>query len=246
MKSISKSPVALLALACCIPPAICAANTGGIKSSSCACQALAYNFDIDCSDQTNMNQAIADLEANACLEECNSDHICRKNFLIIQAHHDYCLHEEVPEILETSIHIYENVCSEVHCDIKMKNDPNSRKCPPVDCETKVGDDAWQIMVANNCKDDCSTSDCGNNFRIIKAVHDKCPRDTLSTVVEIAYHDVDEACDAFGCNLASADDDMSELICTETSSPAAHTLQSSLLTGAAAVVGGMTAAAAALV
>jgi len=189
-----------------------AANVAGKSSNSCACDALEYGFNIDCSNQDAMNQAIATLESNNCSVECNSSMLCKKNFLIIQSHHDYCFHEEVPEVIQTGIHIYENVCTEVHCDINMKFDSESRKCPPVDCETKVGDEAWQVMVMSDCSSDCSSSDCANNFRIIKAVHDKCPRDTLSTVVEIGYHDVDEACEAFGCNLAVADADESQLIC----------------------------------
>lgn len=233
---------ALLAVAASLPSAIGAANVDGMKSNSCACDAMEYGFNIDCSNTSAMNAAIATLEYNNCSNECNSSYTCIKNFLIIQSHHDYCFHEEVPEIIETNIHVYESVCTAAHCNINMKFASESRKCPPVDCETRVGDDAWQVMATSDCTSDCSSTDCANNFRIIKAVHDKCPRDTLSTVVEIAYHDVDEACNAFGCNLAVADTDQSQLICDDMSFLSAGFSASLTKALPTALVGGMAAAA----
>jgi hypothetical protein len=172
-----------------------------------------------------MMAAIGVLEKNDCTEECNSNEECVKSFLIIQSHHDYCFHEEVPEAIAVNMHVYEEICTDAHCDIPAKHDADQRKCPPVECvdekgePTDAGDVAFQNMLdsTSNCKKDCSTSDCANNFRMIKTVHDKCPRDTLSTPVEIAYHDLDEACDSFGCNLADADEDENALICMDMAS-----------------------------
>merc|ERR1739838_1017033 len=114
-----------------------------------------------------------------------------------------------------------------HCDINPKIDPEARKCPPVDCNegTQIGSDAYQVLVDsdNGCLDDCGSSVCASNFRLLKTVHDKCDKDTLSWVAEVAYHDYDEICDQFNCNLVEAGDASTELVCND---PAASSSNSS--------------------
>ena len=203
------------------------ANTDDGSGKTCACEAQRLSFNIDCSNQDAMLAAVGVLEINDCSSPssssssssssvCNSNPDCVKNFLIIQSHHDFCYHEEVPETIERVIHIYEESCTN-HCLINPKFDLDARKCPPVDCTMDGGgvDDAYQTIVNDsNCLSDCSSTDCASSFRRIKAVHDKCPKDTLSWTIEVAYHDYDEICDEFGCNIAESGEAADELICNE--------------------------------
>jgi hypothetical protein len=201
------------------------ADTGG---NTCACEAQRLDFNIDCSNQDAMLAAVGVLEINNCSTPvCSTNPECVKNFLIIQSHHDFCYHEDVPETIERVIHIYEEFCTN-HCLINPKFDVEARKCPPVDCAMDGGgvDDAYQTIVNDlNCLSDCSSTDCASSFRRIKAVHDKCPKDTLSWVVEVAYHDYDEVCDEFGCNIAESGDAADELICND---PITNNMSSSTL------------------
>ena len=180
-----------------------------------------------------MLAAVGDLETNACSKvDCTASDVCMKNFFIIQSHHDHCAHEDVPETVERVIHIYEESCTQ-HCLIAPKFDTEQRKCPPVDCEAEmaaadnegVADVAYQNLVNDAaCLEDCSTSNCANSFRLLKTVHDKCPKDTMSWVGEVAYHDYDEICNDYGCNLAeAASNPDDELICDD---PASYMLDSS--------------------
>lgn len=179
---------------------------------ACACEAIEFDFSIDCSNQDAMLAALPTLQNYDCSKDCSSD-ICFKNFLIIQSHHDYCLHNEVPEAVEDALHIYEDVCPE-HCEIKPKYDPELTDCPAVACGTRGGNDAFQAMVTTGCVDDCTKDGCADNFRILKAFHDTCPEDDISQVAEMAFHDYDSACDDFSCNIAEAGDATTELVCTD--------------------------------
>jgi len=195
-----------------------AAGEGKPTGTTCACESLnpTTGFNIDCSNQADMLAAVGVLESNECDKiDCNSNEECVKNFFIIQTHHDYCFHEDVPETIEKLIHIYEETCD--HCEISPKFNAEQRPCPPVDCDLESGgaDEYYQSLMANpDCQNDCSPSVCANSFRYMKAVHDKCPKDTLSWTMELAYHDFDEVCDRFGCNLPEAGDPKDELICED--------------------------------
>jgi Hint module len=55
---------------------------------TCACTAKANGFTINCGNQGAMTTALSRLAANNCFTTCTSA-VCRVNYFIIQAHHDY-------------------------------------------------------------------------------------------------------------------------------------------------------------
>lgn len=198
------------------------AGGDGHEHHSCACQAEELGFLIDCSDNNAMLQAMAVLQDanNNCKTDCTSE-ICHKNYLIVQSHHDYCLHDEVPEPLEDGIHAFEEGCQD--CEIVRKPDPNLPNCPAANCN-QSGDEAYQALLMGGCLNDCNTDHCITNYRILRVVHDTCPEDTLDPLSESGIHDYEETCEAHNCNTQTPNDarvDMFQaLICEDDRSAAA--------------------------
>ena len=87
-----------------------AAASGG----SCACEAEELGFKIDCSDTAAMLEALTFLNANSCVTDCSSEE-CEKNYYIVQAHHDFCPEENIPEAIEDGFHDFDESC--VACGI---------------------------------------------------------------------------------------------------------------------------------
>ena len=188
---------------------------------SCACEAEELNFSIDCGNRDAMLAALAalgDQQSNNCQADCTSE-VCRRSYLIVQSHHDYCLHDEVPEPLEDAIHFYEEKCED--CAISRKPDPNLPDCPTVSCGNGSGDEAYRNLLTNGCLDSCNTMSCQSSYRILRAVHDTCPEDTLDQLAEIGIHDFEHPCEASNCNTHMEDDDaQQQLVCFEDDKSAA--------------------------
>merc|ERR1712037_259885 len=121
-----------------------------------------------------------------------------KAFLIMQSHHDHCLHDEVPEDVEKEFHDFEKSCREYECLIGKKYDPELPDCPPSVCGNQ-GDLAFQVLESNNCKADCSTEVCSANYKILRSEHDNCAEDTLTLEAETGLHDFEELCEEQNCN-----------------------------------------------
>lgn len=172
------------------------AHGDGHHHESCACEAQELGFDIDCSQRDLILNALSKLQANSCDTDCSSDE-CHKNFLIVQAHHDYCLHDEVPPPVEDAFHDFEGTCEE--CSIAKKFDPDLVNCPPSFCDDS-GDRAYQAMLISGCLDNCDTPTCITNYRILRSEHDTCDGDVLSQSSETGLHDFEEVCEAFNCNV----------------------------------------------
>ena len=163
---------------------------------SCACKAQELGFNIDCSQRDLLLTALSTLQANQCDIDC-SPIVCHKNFLIVQSHHDFCLHDEVPGPVEDAFHDFEDACG--GCKITKKRDPDLLDCPAAVCDNR-GDRAYQVLLTSGCLDDCSTSVCASNYQILRAEHDLCDHDKLSESSETGIHDFEEICAAFGCNV----------------------------------------------
>jgi hypothetical protein len=178
---------------------------------TCACEANELGFTIDCSTAGHQAQldALGVLQAKGCDKDCSSDE-CHKNFLIVQSHHDFCLHGDVPELSEDSFHIYEGKCEE--CSIIKKRDPALVDCPPAKCDDS-GNAAFQGLLANNCLTDCSTDVCAGFYQVLRVEHDRCGHDTLSQVSENGLHEYEEPCEAVSCNALSTEADVdAQLVC----------------------------------
>lgn len=205
----------------------------------CACEAAELGFEIDCANQDVTNQAMADLSTNGCDSDCSKP-ACEKPFVIVQSHHDFCLHSELSESVETNFHLYEKSCEAFHCDIQRKFDPSLGQCPQVDCSTNVGNEAYlALQIDASCMTNCAQESCKMNYQLLRAFHDSCDHDALDTAAEVVLHDFEEPCEDQNCNvLADSSQDSRILSCEDgegTSSSKAKGVLVAFAIGAAALL-----------
>lgn len=174
---------------------------------SCACEAEELGFTIDCADTDAMLEALAFLNSNGCATECSSEG-CEKNYYIVQAHHDFCPEENIPEPLEDGFHDFDEVCKQ--CDIKRSFVEGAPTCPVANCEDTSGNDAYTSLVENGCNIDCSSDTCRDLFFTLRVVHDTCDHDVLSRAAEEGLHDLERPCADQICNDPSGGAD--QLVC----------------------------------
>ena len=128
---------------------------------------------LDCTQTAEIEGAYDFLVAN-CLKCCSSKE-CEEAFAFVEAHHDFCLHDQVPKEVEVGFHDLEEVCAK-QCDIGRLKDPDHSVCPDMTCP----DEAGVVQVVNDlfalgCKDTCTDDNaCGENFRKLRFIHDVCP------------------------------------------------------------------------
>ena len=231
--SFSSSFLALFATTRSFLPICHAAGGGGggedATSLTCACAAEKSGFLIDCDDsKSSMLDALAWLQSNSCQKNCKSD-ICQRNYWIIQSHHDYCKETQIPELVEDGIHIYEDACDD--CYIVRQSDLTLSTCPEVNCDDGSGNVAYQALIQNDCLNDCSNSKlCGENFRILRAVHDLCDEDALDQVAELGIHDFEPPCELQGCNVGSPSELQVQTICMDDMSGATIAIATTSLLG----------------
>jgi hypothetical protein len=209
-----------------IAPVFCAGSEDEhAHHNSCACEAEENGFSIDCANSALLLDTLAALIADDCSTDCSSA-ACHKNFLIVQSHHDFCLHDEVPSPVEDAFHDFEAVCE--HCAITRKRDPDLSNCPVSVCDNR-GDEAYQALLTEGCVNACSSSTCANNYQILRSEHDNCDDGTISESAETGIHDLEEICEAFNCNSLLTDQRVTEqLICTEESNAVVASRVSGLL------------------
>ena len=99
------------------------------KKESCACAAGRLGFSIDCTNQAAITAAITYLSTHGVCSSCAPTDECKKQFAILQTHHDYCHHEEIPEAAEHEIHDFEAFYE--GCTIKRRYDPQLETVRPV-------------------------------------------------------------------------------------------------------------------
>ena len=164
------------------------------EKESCACAAGRLGFSIDCDNQAVMNAAITYLSTNGVCASCAPTDECKKQFAILQTHHDYCHHEEVPEEAEHEIHDFEAFYE--GCTIKRRYDTQLENCPVGACATAKTDLPTQAQLnAADCDTDCSSDACKSYFQAILWAHDNCEHDEIEQFHETALHDLEETCDA---------------------------------------------------
>merc|ERR1719313_292832 len=96
------------------------------------------------------------------------------NFAIVEAHHDFCLHDQVPHRVEVGFHDLEEVCA-LQCAVGRLKDPDHQVCPDMACPSTDAEveAAINTLSTNGCDTDCPEADCGVAFRTLKYIHDKC-------------------------------------------------------------------------
>jgi len=170
---------------------------------SCACEASARSFTIDCSNESAMLDSLNFLKTNSCSkpENCGDSTECEKNYLIVQSHHDYCPEAGIPEEIEDGFHDYDSSCRP--CDIVRQYIEGSADCPASNCLDTSGNDAYDSMVKEGCEADCSSDTCRDLYFTLRVVHDDCPHDTLTTAAEEGLHDMEVSCKMYTCNASGA-------------------------------------------
>jgi hypothetical protein len=220
-----------------VTPLFCAGSEDEhAHHNSCACEAIENGFSIDCANGDLMLDTLAALIADDCSTDCSSA-ACHKNFLIVQSHHDFCLHDEVPPPVEDAFHDYEETCE--HCAITRKRDPDLSNCPVHVCDNR-GDEAYQALLTEGCVNECSSSTCGINYQILRSEHDNCEDGTISQSAETGIHDLEEMCVAFNCNSLLTNERIADqLICTphEDTTPS-HAVVSSRVYGLLVALSGI--------
>lgn len=127
--------------------------------------------------------------------------------------------------IEDGFHDYDTVCES--CEISRQPDANLPPCPTAVCDDNSGNEAYKALINAGCSTTCD-SNCAENYRILRAVHDTCDHDALSQEAEEGIHDVELACAMHNCNTGTDD----SLTCDEEPHSSAAT---GSLTAAAAVV-----------
>jgi hypothetical protein len=156
------------------------------------------DFTIDCSDAAAITAAY---EAAVACSGCSSTE-CRKNFAIVETHHDFCLHDEVPYAVEVGFHDLEDKC-EHECMIGRKTD-GLVVCEEVHCDEADSTlmSAYSDAMAADCATTC-TAACGAFYRTLRAFHDACPADAMNQAMEEYIHDLEEPCEEYDCWVRSS-------------------------------------------
>lgn len=153
-----------------------------------------------------MNASMAALKANACNTgtACKTNKACAKDFLVVVAHHDHCLSEQVPPHIEDSLHDFEEFCTS--CFVARQFDPKLPVCDAVTCSDTAGlATAINFLkdTANNCSATQCAGACAAPFKRLRAAHDRCEEDDVPRDAEGLLHSLEDACAAVDCNVATA-------------------------------------------
>eukprot|EP00793_Prasinoderma_coloniale_P005419 PRCOL_00004827-RA len=173
------------------------------QRETCACLANELGFAINCSNTAPVMAALGYLDANCSeYDQANvsedEDGMCSTNYVILQSHHDFCSHHDLPIEAETRFHIYED--SFEGCEIGRQFDPELEVCPPVaDCADLDKQLADIAILDSACVDDCSSDACKAAFQAVLMAHDTCHKDLLHITLEVALHDFELVCDDWLCN-----------------------------------------------
>lgn len=104
------------------------------------------------------------------------------------------------------VHDYEDNCE--NCDIKKKFDPVLPACDAPICNgtstTITNAYAALTSASAGCLTSC-TATCGASFRILRAAHDACDENDITTDIEKAIHDYEDVCKTQSCNVGKASD-----------------------------------------
>lgn len=179
---------------------------GNTFEGKCVCQAQAHGWKLDCSNKAKIEQSVANLEANVkCKAKNPPQEPCIDNYYLMQAHHDHCLHNQLPMGIEKKLHDYEHFYSD--CYIKRQFNPSLKACPAVVCTNAqaMTTAIATLQTANKCntKAKCASSDCSAAIKLVLMAHDTCSEKQLPNNLETALHDYEDHCEAELCNSASA-------------------------------------------
>mmetsp|Transcript_114165 Transcript_114165/g.207661 ORF Transcript_114165/g.207661 Transcript_114165/m.207661 type:complete len:390 (+) Transcript_114165:67-1236(+) len=171
--------------------------------SKCVCQAQKHSWKLDCTAQSPITAAVNALEADAACKATNPSEACIDNYYIMQAHHDHCLHDQIPTGIEKILHDYEHFYDD--CFVKRQFNPNLNKCPDVDCANAQVLTEAIATLQGGCMttQTCAEAACSAAIKTVLMAHDVCPEKVLPNNLETALHDHEVPCKAVLCNSADA-------------------------------------------
>merc|ERR1719171_3456269 len=211
---------------------------GGAEAwkSQCVCKAQEHGWKLDCANKAAIEAAVGKLDAKAACKATGPPEDCTENYHIMQAHHDHCLHDQLPTGIEKKLHDYEHFYDD--CFVKRQFNPNIGACPAVDCDdqTKMTQAISTLQASCTTKQACADATCSAAIKVVLAVHDLCPEGKLPNNLEVALHDHEEPCEAQLCNTAPAAFDPYAETCGDAASGATTEAPAAPTTSRAAGVG----------
>jgi len=168
----------------------------------CVCQAQANGWTLTCSDTASIQAAVDYLEATPACQADDPPKACIDKYYVMQAHHDHCLHDELPADIEKTLHDYEAFYSD--CFVKRQFDDHLSACPAVDCNDAAALTAAISLLTGNCltEEACAAEDCSAAIKTVLMAHDTCPENLLPNNLETALHNHEDPCHEVLCNSAS--------------------------------------------
>jgi len=168
----------------------------------CVCQAKKKGWKLDCTAGVKISEAVAALDAkkDLCMNK-DPPEDCVVNYHVMQAHHDHCLHDDLPTGIEKKLHDYEHYYTD--CFVKRQYNPALGACPEVNCDDATAMTKAIATLQAGCTSTqaCADSTCAAAIKLVLMVHDTCPEDKLPNNLEVALHDHEEPCEAQLCNSA---------------------------------------------
>jgi len=171
----------------------------------CVCQAASHGWKLDCTKTAPVTAAVTALKGNTACAKAGAPQTCVDNYYIMQAHHDHCLHDQLPTGVEKDLHIYEHFYDD--CMIKRQFNKALSVCPAVDCAN--GQTAMTNAIAKlqsgtcNTTLSCKSTDCSAAIKVVLMAHDTCAEKQLPNNLEVALHDYEGICATELCNTAGA-------------------------------------------
>jgi len=184
----------------------------------CVCQARAHNWKLDCLTMAPIEAAVDYLKTHAnckpyatkdavptgCVAKVKPPQDCQDNYYLMQAHHDHCLHDQLPTDIEKALHDFEHNYDD--CFVKRQYNSALSACPAVTCSSQapLNQAIVDLDAGCNTKSLCDASaTCKAAIKTVLMYHDTCPEDSLPDTIERALHDYEEPCEDHLCNSASA-------------------------------------------
>jgi len=186
-------------------------NHTGHEDHPCQCEAKEQGWAIDCSDQKPMTAAYTFLgdAANKCgTESKEARPACETNYLIVQAHHDHCNHDDLPKFMEEGVHTYEKLYKA--CVIHRKYDDHLPECVKTTASAETVAAAVKKLEELKCDTLCNVTGCPEAFQALYYAHETIENDEA----DIALHKYEEACEHQGCNTGSKDAKLDMKVCEE--------------------------------
>jgi len=163
----------------------------------CSCESKKHGWKLDCNDMQTISGSIAYLDGTTACSSTEPTEQCKKSYHILQAHHDHCMHDDLPTDAEVKLHLYESKYED--CFIKRQFNANLPNCNAVDCNDDTEMNNQVAFLEANCGSNCSSVACKYAIQYILMAHDTCEESQLPHDLEVELHHHEGVCEAQLCN-----------------------------------------------